>query len=347
MLAFRFIRKNYPPLQSNLQEPEIGEPQRYYEIVYEELRNNIQRGLLQSGTVLYEAAVAKFFGVSRPPVKRALVMLEQANLIYRLNRRGFVVGTSEMNLRPTRANLHRLPLEIAYAIGNGALRASWQRIYDEVEQEVLSCSPFGSFQISETMLCEHYAVSRTVIRDVLSRMHGRRLIEKDRWSHWVAGPLSVRLLDEHFAMRRILEPAALFSACETLSKEYIAERLERLDSNATLALTKEALVGLEKDLHTDCVLNIRNRRLIEAINQNHLPFFINQQFAARIHPIGLDALRSEHRLVYNCLLLKAPDAAAAALEKHITASAVRTRSRLKVLSILKDVQVAPYLIRTS
>jgi hypothetical protein len=87
--------------------------------------------------------------------------------------------------------------------------------------------------------------------------------------------------------------------------------------------------------------------LIEAINQNHLPFFINQQFAARIHPIGWDALRSEHRLVFNCLLLKAPDAAAAALEKHITASAVRTRSRLKVLSILKDVQVAPYLIRTS
>jgi DNA-binding GntR family transcriptional regulator len=326
---------------------DFGEPQRYYEIVETKLRSAIRSGLLPAGTVLYEAAVADLFGVSRPPVKRALQMLEEADLIQRLNRRGYIVGPSGTILQPIRTNLHRLSLNIIEPLGNGALRASWQRIYEAVEEEILSCSPFGTFQISETILCDHYNVSRTVIRDVLNRIHGRGLIEKDRWSHWIAGPLSARRLDEHFAMRKILEPAALIAASATLTPEFIMQRRERLDSSSSPDLNESELDHLERDLHWDCVLAIKNRRLIDAIEQNHLSFFINRQFAAKICPLQAEPLRAEHRLVFECLLLKTPVAAAAALEKHIVAAASRTRSRLKVLSILKDVQVAPYLARSS
>jgi DNA-binding GntR family transcriptional regulator len=331
---------------ANERPVDFEEPQRYYEIVETKLGSAIRSGLLRAGTVLYEAAVADLFGVSRPPVKRALQMLEEANLIHRLNRRGYIVGPSGTSLQPIRTNLHRLSLNIMEPLGNGALRASWQRIYEAVEEEILSCSPFGTFQISEAILCDHYNVSRTVIRDVLNRIHGRGLIEKDRWSHWIAGPLSARRLDEHFAMRKILEPAALIAASGTLTPEFIMQRRDRLDSSSQ-DLSESELDRLERDLHWDCVLAIKNRRLIDAIEQNHLSFFINRQFAAKICPIRAEPLRAEHRLVFECLLLKTPVAAAAALEKHIVAAASRTRSRLKVLSILKDVQVAPYLARSS
>jgi DNA-binding GntR family transcriptional regulator len=325
---------------------DFEEPQRYYEIVETKLRSAIRSELLRAGTVLYEAAVADLFGVSRPPVKRALQMLEEADLIHRLNRRGYIVGPSGTTLQPIRTNLHRLSLNIVEPLGTGALRASWQRIYETVEEEILSCSPFGTFQISEAILCDHYNVSRTVIRDVLNRIHGRGLIEKDRWSHWIAGPLSARRLNEHFAMRKILEPAALIAASGTLTPEFIMQRRDRLDSSSQ-DLSESELDHLERDLHWDCVLAIKNRRLIDAIEQNHLSFSINRQFAAKICPIQADPIRAEHRLVFECLLLKTPVAAAAALEKHIVAAASRTRSRLKVLSILKDVQVAPYLARSS
>lgn len=325
---------------------DFEEPQRYYEIVETKLRSAIRSELLRAGTVLYEAAVADLFGVSRPPVKRALQMLEEADLIHRLNRRGYIVGPSGTTLQPIRTNLHRLSLNIIEPLGTGALRASWQGIYETVEEEILSCSPFGTFQISEAILCDHYNVSRTVIRDVLNRIHGRGLIEKDRWSHWIAGPLSARRLNEHFAMRKILEPAALIAASGTLTPEFIMQRRDRLDSSFQ-DLSESELDHLERDLHWDCVLAIKNRRLIDAIEQNHLSFSINRQFAAKICPIQADPIRAEHRLVFECLLLKTPVAAAAALEKHIVAAASRTRSRLKVLSILKDVQVAPYLARSS
>jgi DNA-binding GntR family transcriptional regulator len=327
--------------------PDSEEPQRYYEIVQAKLGSAIRSGLLQAGTLLYEATVADLFGVSRPPVKRALQMLEEADLIHRFNRRGYMVGPTGTNLQPIRTNLHRLSLNIIEPLGNGVLRASWQRIYEQVEEEILSCCPFGTFRISEAILCDHYSVSRTVIRDVLNRIHGRGLIEKDRWSHWIAGPLSARQLDEHFAMRKILEPAALIAASETLTPEFLTLRRDRLNSSSSPDLSEQELNRLERDLHRDCVLAIKNRRLIDAINQNHLSFSINRQFAAKICPIQAGSVRAEHRLVFDCLLLKTPAAAAAALEKHIAAAASRTRSRLKVLSILKDVQVAPYLARSS
>ena len=58
-------------------------------------------------------------------------------------------------------------------------------------------------------MCEHFEVSRTVVRDVLGRLNHDGLIEKDRWSHWTAGPLTARDVQESYEMRRLLEPAAL------------------------------------------------------------------------------------------------------------------------------------------
>src|SRR5258708_29059760 len=244
-------------------------------------------------------------------------MFQASNLYHRLNRRGYIVGPTGTGLEPIRTNLHRLPLDIIEPLGRGILRASWQRIYDQVEEEILACCPFGTYQVSEAVLCEHYKVSRTVIRDVLNRMHGGGLIEKDRWSHWIAGPLSARHLDEHFGMRKILEPAALIVASETLTPQFLKERRDRLDSGSP-DLGLQELDRLERDLHCDCVLAIKNRRLVDAINQNHLPFSVNRQFAAKICPIQAEPIRSEHRLVFDCLLLKSPTAAGAALEQHIT-----------------------------
>ena len=97
----------------------------------------------------------------------------------------------------------RLPLDLRTELGGTGGRASWESIYDEVEAE---CSRLQSRSASSRSrrrrLGEHFAVSRTVVRDVLNRMHGRNLIVKDRRSHWIAGPLSARMLDDYHELRR-------------------------------------------------------------------------------------------------------------------------------------------------
>ena len=52
--------------------------------------------------------------------------------------------------------------------------------------------PLWAPQDLRIRVCSHFDVRRTVVRDVLNRLNHDGLIEKDRWSHWTAGPLTSR-----------------------------------------------------------------------------------------------------------------------------------------------------------
>ena len=75
----------------------------------------------------------------------------------------------------------------------------------------------------------HFAVSRTVTREVLSGLHERGTLQKDRASHWVAQPLSTHLLDEQHEVRRLLEPAALQKAKSHMGPTDLTAVMTRLE----------------------------------------------------------------------------------------------------------------------
>lgn len=320
--------------------------QHYYEIIRDELRRNISLGHLPKGTLLFEAAVADRLGVSRPPVRRALELLVREGIVRRTEGRGFVVGRGRA-FPSKRQNLHALPLEISDRLGGSVGRATWEGIYDEVEAKVLACSPFGTFQISEAALGEHFRVSRTVIRDVLNRMHGRNLIGKDRRSHWTAGPLSARMLDEYYEIRRALEPRALAAALPTLDRAHLAAMRQgvREAIAADLPAVQAAIDVLETDLHIRCLDRLRNRRLVEAVRQTQVSLVINRLFGVYIGVHDESGMLVEHRLVFDHLILGDAKGATVALEHHLEADHERARARLKVLSMFGEPEIAPYLTR--
>ncbi len=318
----------------------------YYEIVRDELRHNIDAGFLPPGTILYEAAVADRFGVSRPPVRRALELLAEEGRIRRATGRGFIVGTGP-SLLPRRRNLHVLRLDLSARLGGETARAAWQHIYDETEAAILACTPFGTYQISEAALGAHFSVSRTVVRDVLVRMHSRGLIEKDRRSHWIAGPLSARMLDDCHELRILLEPGALARALSQLDRAELVAMRERLRTVLEKPDTADPpLIGtLETDLHQDCIRPVRNKHLVEAVRQAQVSLVIDRLFATYIGVHDLSDMLREHALVFDHLLLGDARGAAAALEHHLNAAHLRTRARLKVLSMFSEPEIAPYLSR--
>lgn len=61
--------------------------------VYATLREGIVTGRLKAGTALVEESVGKTFGVTRTPVREAILRLESAQLATRIPRRGLVVST--------------------------------------------------------------------------------------------------------------------------------------------------------------------------------------------------------------------------------------------------------------
>jgi len=318
----------------------------YYQIIRDVLAANILSGRMPAGLRLSASAVADRLGVSRPPVKRALQLLERENLVRPLPDQGYVIGR-DGEAPTSRLNLHKLELELPERLATSLVQPSWERIFEGVEQDILSCMPFGAYQISEAGLGDHFKVSRTVIRDVLSRMHARGLIHKDRSSHWIAGPLSARMLDEAHEIRRLLEPNALSAATALLEPAELAAMRKRvraaLDSGSKIS--QETIDVLEGDLHGACIEKVRNRRLANTIRDVQLSLVVNRQFGIYIGFHDETAMLMEHRLVFDHLIIGDGQGASAALRHHLDADHERTRARLKVLSVFSEPETAPYLIR--
>jgi DNA-binding GntR family transcriptional regulator len=71
-----------------------------WELVLKSLRLQIFRGSFPPGTKLVEAELADLYGVSRGPIREALIYLEQEHLVVREPRRGaFVRGVTEKDVR--------------------------------------------------------------------------------------------------------------------------------------------------------------------------------------------------------------------------------------------------------
>ncbi len=319
----------------------------YYDIVRDWLTYNIQSGTLPPGTRLTVAAVADRLAVSRSPVKRALDLLEQDGRLSRDGGQGYVVFGAQSAAET--ANLHTLPLHLPQGQTATLVRPSWEPILEAVSEAVMDCIPFGIYQISETEIGNHFSVSRTVTREALARLHDRGVIAKDRASHWVAGPLSARMLDEAHDIRRLLEPAAIAAASPLLDRARIGTMAQRVARAlaASAPLPPELVDDLEADLHERCLAPLRNRKLAQAVGQVQLGRVVNRLFDTYIGQHDETAMLREHQLVLNHLALGDAAGAGETLRFHLDAGHLRTRDRLKVLSVFSEPAIAPYLTRIS
>jgi DNA-binding GntR family transcriptional regulator len=330
---------------------------RRYEIVEEVLRANIADGLLPQGLVLLEGPIAEILQTSRAPVQRALASLEAQRIIHRFGGRGYLVGPPDQQIAPVRTDIKAFGLVIPEAV-DAALqsRAAWQRIYDTVEADVAACVVFGRFRIIETELAQHFSVSRTVVRDVLSRLQERALVHKNQSSHWTVGPLTAKSIKDHFALRRILEPPALKTAAAHFDRGRLAGLLDRLaqaeidapspaDTGAPLqgALAYE---DLEVRLVDTCVLATPNERLRSLIRDNLLPVTAAERV---LRQFGLPSDRTaiaEHRLIVELLMRGAIDAAAAMHDTHLDAAMNRNIAQMKIVAVIPGPRSVPsYLTR--
>ena len=64
--------------------------------VYQKLKNEILHAVRGPGDVLYEADIAKSFGVSKTPVRESLLLLTEAGWIITLPRKGYIVRPVEL-----------------------------------------------------------------------------------------------------------------------------------------------------------------------------------------------------------------------------------------------------------
>ena len=315
--------------------------QKRYELIADVLRDNLKSGRLPAGFVLLEGPIADLMQSSRAPVQMALRILEDEKLISRFDGRGFVAGPLGPDSVPIRGELSALDLQISGEVDEALQsRGMWQLVYDQVEEAIASSLIFGEFRIIETELGEHLGVSRTVVRDVLSRLSERGLIRKNQSSHWLAGPLTAQSVRERFAIRSILEPAALKLAAPHIDYAEVGRLARKSESEV------EEEEDFEVALMETCIAKAKNVELISVIRSIQLPLnAANRALTA----LGLPRDRfaaDEYRSLFGLIERRLIDPAADYLENHLKLMAQKSLARLKIVAVVSEAEhQLPYLTK--
>jgi DNA-binding GntR family transcriptional regulator len=132
----------------------IKQPESLAKMAYEAIRQSILSGQWKIGELYNEKAIAADLGISRTPVREALLELASQDLIIFLPRRGLMVN------RFTRRDVDEI-FELRKAIELAA-----------VEKITVAAPPFDLFEIEEALLSQRKAVKQ---KDYLAFMEADRL----------------------------------------------------------------------------------------------------------------------------------------------------------------------------
>lgn len=320
-----------------------GSSPRLYERVFDILSEQIAQGRLGTEAALTETAVASRFGVSRAPARRALAELEQAGLIRRAEPRGFVVAAQH-----AKAATIPQPPERASDDEKLVSLPSWERIYRDVESEIIARISFATWRLNEAELARHYGVSRTVARDVIGRLQQSGLVQKDDRSRWFAPALTAQHVSELYELRWLLEPVALTKAAPNLPDGLLAGMRSNLEAALAAAneIEGELLDDFERDLHITVLGYCGNRALTQAITYPQ-SLLIAHRFLYRWTSVlfAQEPFLPEHLDVVEKLQAGQVEAAAGSLEQHLKISRDRAISRIDVIAAGSQPDPVSYLER--
>jgi DNA-binding GntR family transcriptional regulator len=318
-----------------------------YEMIYRVLREHIADASLPKGLVVGEAAVARAFQSSRAPAAAALRRLKEEGLLRSFDGRGFLIGDAKEE--PLRLDLIEAGLTLPEPDAlNPSARNRRLRIYPEVEHIVACCLPYGRFQLNESLLAEHYGVSRTVAHEVLTQLDRAGLVTQDRNRRWYAGPLTSDRMREHFELRWLLEPVALDQAFPSLDRIDLLTKKERIERLQIGRRTPAKLERLERDLHIDTVLKCSNSQLSDAIIRSQLPLLATHDaFQRHLGDEEVEVMFAEHLAIFESLIAGEGVKAQKALEGHLRRSMTTNLERLGTLGALPESRRVSFLIPTS
>lgn len=308
------------------------EPKRLQDVVYAVLVDNLASGKLRPGMRLRESELARQFTLSRVPIRAALKRLESEGLLEFNGRRGYrVLGEG------TEACDEEAPVLAIPSIARDGLESrNWrQRLFEEAQTAIASAMVFGSFGVNEKAMAEHYGVSRSVAHEIITRMERVGLVRQQANGRWQVGPMTEQDVQDHYTMRRLLEPVALVEAVDLLPREAVAHQIAELRRmrGAVSEVGVPELLLIEQWLHRDIVLSCRNRILADSIERSQLPLISTHiSFTATRSEASVYSTIDQHLLVLEALQGGFVREAAAALERHLEEACDVAVGRVKNLT---------------
>lgn len=215
------------------------------------------------------------------------------------------------------------------------------RIYDDILQLILNSKiPEGGRLPTEAQFCEMFQVSRTVVRDALSRLkidgvvgsrQGQGSVVLRRPNAGVfAFPLvgSVADMQRFFEFRQLIEPEVAALAAVRRSHEDLARIRAAFQALGQALAREEGGVEADLEFHLAIAAAAHNKYLVSSLDSARGNFAQCIQFARALSTKPEERrgerLQGEHRRILDAIEAADAAAARAAMTEHLT----RTRDRV-------------------
>ncbi|MEP0354987.1 GntR family transcriptional regulator [Paraglaciecola sp.] len=208
-------------------------------------------------------------------------------------------------------------------------------VFTDLRQRIVEGDIFTGSKLSEPELAKHYEISRSTLRDALSRLEGCGLLERKANIGYRVVTLSTEQLLEIFRVRESLEGTACRLAAKNMSKEQIDDLRKLLViHNQTKSLQQgEAYMQEEGDLdfHFRIVMGSGNKLLIRLLCEElyYLVRMYRFQFGMA-SPRAKKAFR-EHENIIQAIEDKDGELAEILMRRHISASRLNVENRMNTL----------------
>ena len=199
-------------------------------------------------------------------------------------------------------------------------RAS-DRAYETLRDEILQWRLAPGTVLGEVEQAARLGVSRTPIREALSRLSAEGLVEAQSGRGLVVSSVDIADVRGLFELREALETAAAAIAAERRDAETFAQLASEFDGAATLVRTHEleAYYGLVARFDDAIDASIGNVAFASALRgvRTHLQRI---RRLAQDDPARLERAAAEHRLIAEAIRDGDPDLARHATAVHLHAS---------------------------
>jgi DNA-binding GntR family transcriptional regulator len=189
-------------------------------------------------------------------------------------------------------------------------------IYTELYNTICERQLLPNTKLGEAMLAEHYGVSRTIIRQVLQRLAGDRLVKLEPNRGAFVAHLTLKEAQQIYEAWRLVESAIIREVVETITPEQIASlrRLIIAERKACDAEDYPLLTRLSMQFHTQladlCSNQFLSRFLKELIPQTSLAYF----YEVKKMPV---CMKDEHGEILDLIESGDEEAAVAAATQHL------------------------------
>ena len=195
-----------------------------------------------------------------------------------------------------------------------------QQAYNAIRAKILKCEYAPNTFLNEDLLCREFNVSRTPIRDALSRLEQENLVKIISKKGIMVAPLTINEINTIYETRLLLEPYIL----NTYGSRITESIMQKMQGNYKKAEKKldhiQELYTLDDEYHRMIVELCENKYLIQCYSNIYAQNLRLRIISGNDNKDRLSATCQEHKMITDAILNKDYEQSANAMRAHLLAS---------------------------